>query len=1053
VIGYFARHPTAANLLMVALIILGLVTLPKLQRDTFPVVPPTEVEVRISYPGATPAEVEEGICLRSEEVLDTISHLKEVRCDARENLAIITARMEEGSDMGLFHNDVKAQIESISTFPDKVEIPAIEVLERVAVVAGVMITGELSPADLKAYAEQVKTRIKRDRRIAQVRILGFSEQDIVIEIPAAVQRRYGLGISDIKAAIERQSIDLPAGTVQSEEGDLVVRFAEQRRTPLEFQDLILVSSQTGGLVRLGDIATIRTAFEKEEEKILFNGQRGALLEISKNYTQDSLRVMAAIQENLKRERGVAPRGIHLEISQDVTSNIRDRLRILLDNGFQGLMLVFLTLWAFFSLRYSFWVAMGLPVSFLGAIFFMHQFGYTLNMMTMVALLVAIGLLMDDAIVISENIAAQIRKGKNALEAAVQGTRQVLPGVLSSFLTTVMIVGPLAFMAGKMGAVLKYIPAVLVIALAVSLIEAFLILPAHLRHSMGQLTQGRRSSFHRRFDGWFDGIRDKYFGALLKKAVNQPYLTVGLLVALVILSFTTIPAGLLKYRALPLLESDVIQARVLLPQGTPLRRTEEVVERLVTELKALDETFSSRQKGDKRLVKNISVLYSTNVDAHESGPHLATVSADLLPAEERVGTIPEMLADWRERVGELPDVLLLKFTDKERGVAGKAIDIRIQGNNPEMLKKASLDLQQWLRGFRGVLDLSDDLRPGKPEFQIRLRELAGSLGVSARDIADEVRSAIHGATGLDVQIGSNAYDVIVRLSGDDLTGIDDLHYLPVRSQSGQLVPLSAIAEIQETRGFSRIHRVNGQRTVTVQGTLDTDVANAKELVGITKKEFLPELKQKYPGVRVVFVGQGKESATTGASLQTNILIGLIGVFIILSFQFRSYLQPIAVLLAIPSGLIGVVWGHLLMGLELSMPSLVGLATLTGIVVNDSILLVSFIKEQHAGGMAMIDAAQAAARDRFRAVILTSLTTIVGLLPLLLETSTQAQFLIPLVASLAFGLLSATIFSLFLIPACFTLFDELGWFKRMDAVPENRSMVRTASGAHPTHITTP
>lgn len=1025
---YFARHPTAANLLMIALMVLGLVTLPKLQRDTFPIIPPTEVEVRINYPGATPAEVEDAICLRSEEVLDTISNLKEVRCDARENLAIITAQMEEGADMGAFYNDVKARIESISTFPDKVEMPAIEILERVAVVAGLMITGDMSPEDLKAYAEKVKTRIKRDRRIAQVRVLGFSDEDIAIEIPAEVQQRYGLGISDIKAAIERQSVDLPAGTIQSDEGDLVVRFADQRRSPREFENLTLISAGTGGSVRLGDVAVIHKVFDKPEEKILFNGKRGALLEISKNYTQDSLRVMAAIQEHLERERGMAPKGVSLEISQDVTSNIRDRLRILLENGFQGLILVFLALWAFFSLRFSFWVAMGLPVSFLGAIFFMHLFGYTLNMMTMVALLVAIGLLMDDAIVISENIAAQIRKGKNALEAAVSGARQVLPGVLSSFLTTVMIVGPLAFMAGKMGAVLKYIPAVLVIALAVSLIEAFLILPAHLRHSMGHLVDGQRSSFHQRFEAWFASVRDVYFASLLRRTVNQPYLTLGVLLALVIVSFATIPAGMLKYRALPVLESDVIQARVLLPQGTPLSRTEEVVEQLVTGLKALDEDYSSRQSHGQRLVQNISVLFNSNVDANESGPHLATVSADLLRAEERVGTVPEMLADWRARVGELPDVLLLKFTDKERGVAGKAIDIRIQGNKPEMLKKASLDLREWLRSFRGVLDLSDDLRPGKREYRVHLRDVAGSLGVNARDIAEEVRSAIHGATNLDVQIGRNAYDVVVRLSGKDLSGIDDLYFLPVRSQAGQLIPLSAIAEIEEVRGFSRIHRVNGQRTVTVQGTLDTEVVNAKELMGITKKMFLPEFKQKYPGVRVGFVGQGKESATTGASLLVNIGIGLVGVFIILSFQFRSYLQPVAVLLAIPSGLIGVVWGHLMMGLELSMPSLVGMATLTGIVVNDSILLVSFIKEQYENGVNIVEAVQAAARDRFRAVILTSLTTIVGLLPLLLETSTQAQFLIPLVASLAFGLLAATVLSLFLIPAFFVVFEDLGGLTR-------------------------
>ncbi len=1026
-IAYFARHPTAANLLMLGLMILGLVTLPKLQRDTFPVIPPTEVEVRLPYPGATPAEVEDVICQRAEEALDTVSHLREVRCDARESLAIITVRMEEGADMDRFHTDVKTQVESISTFPDKVETPAIEVLERVAVVAGVMVTGDLPAADLEAYANQVKSRLKRDRRIAQVRILGFSDQDIVIEIPAEVQQRYGLGIADIKAAIERQSIDLPAGTVQSADGDLMVRFIEQRRTPREFHDLVVVSARTGGVVRLGDIASIRNEFEKAEEKILFNGRRAALLEISKNYTQDSLRVMAAVREHLQRERGMAPKGVNLEISQDVTSNIRDRLRILLENGFQGLILVFLALWAFFSLRYSFWVAMGLPVSFLGAIFFMHLFGYTLNMMTMVALLVAIGLLMDDAIVISENIAVQIGKGRNAVQAAIQGTRQVLPGVLSSFLTTVMIVGPLAFMAGKMGAVLKYIPAVLVIALAVSLIEAFLILPAHLRHSMGHLEKDRRSSFHRRFDAWFGSVRDKGFASILKWALNQPYLTAGLMIGLVIVSLAMIPAGVLKYRALPQLESDVIQARVLLPQGTPLHRTEAVVDRLVTELRALDETFSARQKDGRRLVRNISVLFNKNVDARESGPHLATVSADLLPAQERVGSIYAMLANWRERVGELPDVLSLKFTDKERGVAGKAIDIRIQGKKLEMLKNASLELQQWLRGFGGVLDLYDDLRPGKPELQIRLREAAATLGLSARDIADEVRSAIHGATSLDVQIGGSAYDVVVRVSGADITGIDDLQYLPVRSRSGQLVPLSAIARIHTGRGFARIHRVNGQRTVTVQGTLDTGVVNARELMGITKKQFLPQLKRKYPGVRVAFVGQGKESATTGASLQTNILIGLVGVFIILSYQFRSYLQPIAVLLAIPTGLVGVVWGHLLMGLELSMPSLVGLATLTGIVVNDSILLVSVVKDQHTGGTPMREAVQFAARDRFRAVILTSITTILGLLPLLLETSTQAQFLIPLVASLAFGLLTATIFSLFLIPACFVIFDELGWLR--------------------------
>lgn len=1024
---YFARHPTAANLLMLALIVLGLLTLPKLQRDTFPVIPATEVEVRLAYPGATPLDVEEAVCYRSEDALDKIAYLKEVRCDARENLAIITAQMEEQADMNKFYSDVKNAFDSISTFPDKVEPPTIEILERVAVVASIMISADTTDTDLKAYAEKVRQRIKQNRQIAQVDLSGFSDEDIVIEIPAHVQQRYGVGISDIKTAIEHNSIDIPSGTIESTSGDLVVRYIGQKRTPREFKEIIIASSKTGGIIKLGDIAKINKQFNKPEEQVIFNGKRAARLEISRNYTQDSLRVMQAIEQSLEREKRLAPKGVSLEISQDVTANIKERLRLLLVNGFQGIFLVFLTMWLFFSLRYSFWVSMGLPVSFLGTIFFMNLLGYSINMMTLVALLVAIGLLMDDAIVISENIAAKIRQGKNGLHAAVEGTRQVLPGVLSSFLTTIMIVGPLAFMSGKMGAVLKYIPAVLLIALAVSLIEAFLILPAHLNHSIKNLQNENRSKFHLKFDSWFAAFRDRYFASLLNKSNKQPYLTIGIIIALVLISFAMIPAGVLKYRALPILESDVIQARILLPQGSPLKQTEAVVEKLVSALKKVDKQYTPQQKSGEALVQNISIFYNTNIDAKESGTHIATVSADLLHAEKRSGKIPQLLTDWRNYTGDIAGVISLKFTDKERGIAGKAIDIRLHGNNLEMLKKASIDLQQWLKDFNGVVDVSDDLRPGKPEFRVILKETAGIFGITALDIAQELRSAIHGSTSLDVQSAGQIHDVVVKLADQDIKGLDDLYYLPVRSKSGQLVPLSAIAIIEEKQSYSRVFRVNSQRTITVQGALDTEVANAKEIMAITRSQFIAGLKKKYSGLQVSFVGQGKESSKTISSLGQNMFIGVIGVFIILSFQFKSYLQPIAILIAIPSGLIGVVWGHLLIGLELSMPSLVGLATLSGIVVNDSILLVAFIKNQHDSGINMLDAAHNAALNRFKAVILTSLTTIMGLLPLLLETSTQAQLLIPLVASLAFGLLTATMCSLLLIPAFFIVFEEMGWNK--------------------------
>lgn len=1023
-IRYFGTHPTAANVLMIAILVLGLSALPQLQRDTFPVIPPTEVEIRIPYPGATPDEVEDAVCQRVEDAVDGVSGLIEIRCDARENIAISTARMQEGGDIDEFFNDVKSQVEAVARFPDKVENASVIKLERTASVASIAITGAMSTRGLKAYAEGVKERLKRDRRIAQVKIRGFSDQNLVIELPANTLQRYGISISDVRTVIEHQSLDAPAGIMETESGELIVRFNGQRRTPGELEDLIIVSGKTGGRVRLGDLSDVHIAFDKSEDKVLFNGKRAALLEISKTYEQDSLHVMDAINQNLVRERAMAPRGVKLEVSSNVTGNIRDRLRILITNGAQGLVLVFLTMWLFFSLRFSFWVTMGLPVSFLGAIFVMNALGYTLNMMTLVGLLVAIGLLMDDAIVISENVAAQLAKGKSAVEAAVQGTKQVMPGVMSSFLTTAMVVGPIAMLSGKMGAVLKYLPAVLLITLLVSLIEAFLILPAHLSHSMKGMDPKHRSRFHRGFEKRFEKMRDAVFMPLVTGATKAPGLSIGIMILFVLISAAAFPAGIIKYQAFPKLESDVIQARILLPQGTPLSRTEEMVAQVSDALKQLDDEFSARQNGDKRMIKNTTILYNYNIDAYENGPHIATISADLLRAGQRNGTVDEMLLRWRELTGSLPDVVALKFTDKERGVAGKAVDLRIQGRNLDRLKKVSLDLQKFLATLKGVKDVSDDLRPGKPELRVQLKETAGIFGISARVVANELRAAFHGNTTLEVLRQKETYDVKVRLALGDRNSVEDLRYLKVKGPNGSLVPLNAVAEIFHERGFARIHRVNGQRTVTVQASLDTRVANAREIMKLLKKKVLPKLKKKYPGVRFASKGQDKETADTGNSLQMNLLIGIIGIYLILTFQFRNYIQPLSVMLAIPMGLIGVIWGHVLMGLDLTMPSLVGFATLAGIVVNDNILLVTFIKQRMATGMSAMEAGRMAARDRFRPIILTSLTTLAGLLPLLTETSTQAQLLIPLVASLAFGLLTATITSLLLVPSFFALLDDVG-----------------------------
>ncbi|MCT4654553.1 MAG: efflux RND transporter permease subunit [Cohaesibacter sp.] len=1032
-IRYFAKHPTAANLLMVGILLIGALSLPKLQRDTFPVTPPTEVEVRVNYPGGTAIDVEEAICLRVEEALGVIPDKKELRCEARENLAIAVVVMHEGRDFDTFYNDIKSEIEAISGFPDRVERPSVFKRERTATISTIAITGIEDPNGLFAYADKMLSRIQRNKTIAQVTMKGFSDPLIDVRVSETALRDLGLNITDISSAIKAQSLDLPAGTLETKSGDLVLRFANQKRKPREFANLVIKSSEGGGIVHLRDIATISRHFEFTEDIVTFNGKRAALIEIAKTPNQDTLKIKALIDQILEKERNLAPPGVDLQISQDSSPNIVDRLRLLTENGLQGLALVFLTMWIFFSLRYSFWVAMGLPVSFLGAIFVMQGLGYTLNTMTMVGLIVSIGLLMDDAIVISENVGARLKKGDSELDAAVKGTMQVLPSVISSFLTTILIVGPLALMAGKIGAVLKVMPVILVITLAVSLIEAFLILPAHLHHSLKGQNSDKKSWFHRTFENGFEAFRNKVFGPLMGLAISWRYLTVGLIISMLILAASAFPSGLLKFRTFPKLESDVIQARILLPQGTPLSETRQAVAQVVAALEKVNKAFTPKQPDGQELVKNVLVYYGINADANEKGPHLATVSADLIRAEKRNGKIREMIGMWRKKTGPVPGALAMKFTDKERGVAGNAIDIRLRGGNLDRLKKAGNELKAFFNGFEGVVDVLDDLRPGKPEFKISLKDDAGGLGLTAKSVSEELRGLVQGGTGLEVQTGRYGMDVRVRLARgalDSRGGIDTLY---VTAPDGAKIPLNTVANVTETRGYARINRIDGLRTVTVQGAINAKIINARELMQYTKANFLPELKKKYPDISASFVGQGKEAAATGGSLLNTFLLGLAFVFILLSFQFKSYIQPLLVLVAIPLGAIGMVAGHLAMGLDLSIPSLVGLATLSGVVVNNSILLVTFIREEMANGKEPLDAAREAAKARFRAVILTSLTTIAGLLPLLAETSTQAQFLIPLVNSLAFGLLTATILSLFLVPSLFAILADFKLIKT--AVEEN------------------
>lgn len=1025
-IRFFAAHPTASNLLMLFLIVLGLSALPELKRETFPDFTPQEIQVTVPYPGASPEDVEEALCQRLEDALDGINYVYEIRCEALEHRAVAVVRMNESGDFPRFLDDVKTEVDAIDDFPLETEDAVIQQLARTDAVASIAVTGPMSESHLRSYAEELKYQLQQQPHVSLVSIEGFSQRQLQVRVSARTLLQFGLSIEDLARVIEQQSIDLPSGDLETSEREFLIRFMDQRRSTSELADLVVLgASDSGAEIRLGDIADISDSFELDEDRLLFNGQRAVLLKVTKTRAQDTLTVMASVNKFVDEAQQAAPPGVVLTVTQDFSSKVRDRLRMLSVNGLQGLILVFLVMWLFFRLRFAFWVAMGLPVSFLGGLFLMAMLGQSINMISLVGLLIATGLLMDDAIVIAENIATQLARGKSALDAAIDGTAQVMPGVLSSFLTSVAVFAPLAFLSGDMGKVLKVVPIVLISVLAISLIEAFMILPHHLAHSLKHHENETPGRFRSAFEVRVEKFRENLLGRTIDRVIEYRYLFIGGVSAFFLLSLSMLAGGVLKFQAFPDLEGDTIQARILLPQGTPLSRTENVVAQLLEGLEAINREYAPEQPGQQPLVTHTSVEYNVNRDAFESGPHVATITADLLSSEQRTLTIDELFEKWREKTGSPADVIAINFKEPSVGPAGLPIEIRLTGRNLEQVKQASLEMQDWLGQYAGVEDLSDDLRPGKPELRLRLREGSYALGLDSQSIARQLRAGFYGYTSAEMQLGPESYEIDVRLSESDKRTLDDLRDFRIVTAAGDQIPLGSIAYIEQDRGYSRIHRINGLRTVTVTGDVNTEEGNVRQILTDTSRRFLPDLKQKFPAVDVSMKGQSSETSKTGSSMLRGFSIGLVGIFILLSFQFRSYIEPFAVMSIIPLAFIGVIWGHLLMGLELSMPSMMGAISLAGIVVNDSILLVTFLKRRESEGLSITTAARQASRDRFRAVMLTSLTTIAGLTPLLLETSLQAQIMIPLAASIIFGLIASTLLVLLVVPALFAIFNDFGW----------------------------
>jgi multidrug efflux pump subunit AcrB len=1042
---YLAAHPTAANLIMLMLMALGIMALPNIKRETFPDSRPVKVETKVIWPGASPVDVEESLCQRLEDAVEGIAFLKEKQCEALEGFGRLIVEMDDDGDENRFINDIKTEVDAIDDFPDASERPIVSQQNRFDQVVSIAVTADTFQTHLKSYAEDLKRRLQRIKGVAQVKMQGFSERQLRVELSVPLMRQYNLSLADIAAKIERQNIKMPLGQLETTDKTLLLRYDEQRTTAQELMMLVVASNQQGAEIRLGDIATVQDQFELDEEKIYFDGQPATILQISKSKADDALVVLDQIKAFLAAEEERKPAGVSLTLTQDRTSIVVDRLNMLVENGWQGFVLVALTLALFFRIRFAFWVAMGLPVSFLATLYVMSLFGISINMITMVALLMAIGILMDDAIVIAESIAAYVHRRRNqpstdeveleegidksVVDGTMEGLGKVGVGVMSSFLTTVSVFVGLAFIEGEIGKVLKFIPIVLLVTLAVSLIEAFLVLPGHLLHSLKEhpddTNSGSRLSFKDKFNDRFEQFRETTLVSCVEFLVNWRYAFVGGVIALLFLTFALPAGGLLRFSPFPDLDGDLVEARVLLPQGTPLKDTEAVVERIVAQAEQMNLELTPEQPDQRPLVEHITVQYNYNPDSFEQGAHIATVKLDLLSAEERTTNINEFTSMWREGVGEVPGVIALQFKQPTIGPAGRAIEIRLKHDNLDVLTQASWQLQSYLSHFDGVNDLMDDLRPGKEEINVRIRPGANSYGVDSSTIATQLRSAFQGSTADEVQVGYETLEVDVRLSKIDRSLLTRFDNFPIVLPDGSQIPLATVAEITYERNYARVNRYQGLRTVTVFGDVDTEVTNAAAILAEAQAEYFDQLEADFPGLKVALEGQSANSAETAKSMVRAFVFGLFAVYVILSFQFKSYVEPVMVMLAIPLALIGVFWSHLLMGYELTMPSMVGFISLAGIVVNNSILLVQYVKWHVEEGYDVHHAAVMASKERFRAVFLTSVTTMAGLLPLMFETSLQAQILIPLVLAIVGGVFATTLLVLFVIPCLYCIMDDLGW----------------------------
>ena len=1049
-IGWMAAHPVAANLLMFVLVIGGILFALGVKREVFPEIEMDMVTVVVAYPGASPQEVEEGVVLSIEDEISSLDGIKKINSISVEGVGTVMAELLTSANPDRTYNDIKSTVDRITSFPQDAERPVISLVTNRRQVLSLLVHGDVDLKSLDRLAEELRSELLSDERITLVEKTGIPPPEISVEVPSDNLRRYGLTLPQISTAVRAASIDLPGGAVKTSGGEVLVRTTERRDFGEEFRDITLIARADGTRVRLRDVATVVDGFRETDEELYYNGQPAIDLQVYRVGEEVPLQVSSAVYDLVERRQGTLPDSVGIAIVNDESEDYRDRLSILGKNGLIGLLLVVTVLGIFLRPAVAFWVSLGIAISFCGSFFLIPMLGVSLNMISLFAFILVLGIAVDDAVVVGEAIFYH-RRGDNRLEAAIVGTREVLVPVTFAVITTIIAFIPLALVPGITGKFFRNIPFIVIPVLLLSLIESVFILPAHLRHVGRTRLRGRKGrrrslnpfkklgALQLRFSEWVERVIAGQVPPIVRRLVRDRYLTVAVMFSALVIAVSVVAGGHIKFNFFPRIEGEFANGVIELPFGAPVADTREIARRVTraAEEVGVELLAEGRMRPGRdgtipdTVFRGIEAKIGT-ADTGAFGPgqgfavtggHVGVVTVHLVPDAEREFGSAEFTARWRDQVGEVSGVDRLSFDFNDGPSAGAKVSVQLEHTQTPPLEAAAARVAASLGTYNGVFDVDDGFKVGKPQLDLELKPAAKGFGLTERALAGQVRGAFFGAEASRQQRGRDELRVYVRLPREERDSVHAIENLLIRTPGGGEIPLHQAAYVRPGRSFTEILRVDGRRTVTVTADIDPTATTGNDIRAALARTILPEVVADTPGLTFNFSGEQEAQAEAVASLSGNLVIAMLAMYALMAIAFRSYLQPLVVLSAVPFGMFGAVVGHLIMGYDLSFLSIFGLVALSGVVVNDSLVLIDAVNQLRAEGRSLIDAVVGGVTRRVRPVILTSLTTFFGLMPIILERSNQAQWLVPMALSLGFGVLFVTGIALILVPCTYMMVDDL------------------------------